>query len=126
MDHISYDMFRRTCPSHTVLELLSNKWAYLAVMALKRGRHRYSEMQRRLEGVSPKMLTQTLRALERDGLVLREVYPVVPPRVEYELTPLGEELAALMSSLRDWGEAHVPDILAARARFEAEKAASAT
>lgn len=121
-DILKYDMFTRTCPSHTVLETLSNKWVYLVVVALKRGRQRYSDLQRRLEGVSPKMLTQTLRGLERDGLVLREVYPVVPPRVEYELTGLGQDLAGLMDTLRLWGESHVPEILAARDRYESSGA----
>ncbi|MCR8550705.1 helix-turn-helix transcriptional regulator [Salipiger sp. P9] len=116
---ISYDMFRRTCPSHTVLEALSNKWLYLVVMALgRRGRMRFSELQKLLEGVSPKMLTQTLRGLERDGMLQREVFPVVPPRVEYELTPLGREFARLLVHMLDWSVAHVPDILAARALYD--------
>lgn len=117
---ISYDMFRRTCPSHTVLEALSNKWLYLVVMALGRsGRMRFSDLQRLLEGVSPKMLTQTLRGLERDGLLMREVFPVVPPRVEYELTPLGKEFARLLVHMLDWSVDHVPQILAARESYDA-------
>ena len=89
-----YDAFRRTCPSHTVLEMLASKWVYLTVCALRRGRLRNGELARKLEGITPKMLTQTLRVLERDGLVRREVFAVIPPRVEYELTELGQNLAA--------------------------------
>ncbi|WP_318011210.1 helix-turn-helix domain-containing protein [Mesorhizobium sp. ES1-1] len=112
----SYDAFRRTCPSHAVLEMLASKWVYLTVCALRRGRMRNGELARRLEGITPKMLTQTLRILERDGLVRREIFPVIPPRVEYELTELGENLAGLLSQIRSWSEQHVPDIKQARAR----------
>lgn len=118
--YYNYDTFKRTCPSHTVLEALANKWLYLVVAALKPGKRRYSELQRKLEGVSPKMLTQTLRVLERDGIVRREVYPVVPPRVEYELTALGRELAGLLDHLRTWAETHVPEIMKSREAFEAQ------
>lgn len=110
-----YDAFRRTCPSHTVLEMLASKWVYLVVCALRRGRLRNGELARKLEGITPKMLTQTLRVLERDGLVRREVFPVIPPRVEYELTELGHDLAGLLSQIRAWAEEHAPDIKEARA-----------
>ncbi|MDG4881614.1 helix-turn-helix domain-containing protein [Mesorhizobium sp. WSM4884] len=114
-----YDVFRRTCPSHTVLEMLASKWVYLTVCALRRGRMRNGELARKLEGITPKMLTQTLRVLERDGLVRREIYAVVPPRVEYELTELGQNLAGLLSQIRSWAEEHAPDIKDARARASA-------
>jgi len=114
-----YDAFRRTCPSHTVLEMLASKWVYLLVCALRKGRQRNGELARKLEGITPKMLTQTLRVLERDGLVRREVYPVIPPRVEYELTELGQNLAGLLSQIRSWAEEHAPDIKDARARASA-------
>jgi len=109
-----YDAFRRTCPSHAVLEMLSSKWVYLTVGALRRGRMRHGELARKMEGITPKMLTQTLRTLERDGLVQREVFPVIPPRVEYELTALGHDLAGLLDQIRSWSERHVPDIRSAR------------
>lgn len=111
-----YDAFQRTCPSHTVLEMLASKWVYLVVCALRRGRMRNGELARKLEGITPKMLTQTLRVLERDGLVRREVFPVIPPRVEYELTELGRNLAGLLIQIRSWAEEHAPDIKEARAR----------
>jgi DNA-binding HxlR family transcriptional regulator len=112
---IGYDSFRRLCPSHAVLETLSGKWTYLIVGALRRGTLRNAELARKIEGISPKMLSQTLRSLERDGLVIRTVFAEVPPRVEYALTELGEELAVLMDHIRLWAEAHVPQIQAARA-----------
>jgi DNA-binding HxlR family transcriptional regulator len=114
-----YDAFQRTCPSHAVLEMLASKWVYLTVCALRRGRMRNGELARKLEGITPKMLTQTLRILERDGLVRREIFPVIPPRVEYELTELGQNLAGLLSQIRSWSEQHVPDIKQARARATA-------
>jgi len=111
-----YDAFRRTCPSHAVLEALASKWVYLVVCALRRGRLRNGELARKLEGITPKMLTQTLRVLERDGLVRREIFPVIPPRVEYEMTELGQNLAGLLNQIRSWSEQHVPEIKDARAR----------
>src|SRR3954469_22359955 len=110
-----YDAFQRTCPSHAVLEMLASKWVYLTVCALRRGRMRNGELARKLEGITPKMLTQTLRILERDGLVRREIFPVIPPRVEYELTELGRNLADLLVQIRVWSERHAPDIRQARA-----------
>jgi DNA-binding HxlR family transcriptional regulator len=115
-----YDAFRRTCPSHTVLEMLASKWVYLVVCALRRNRLRNGELARKLEGITPKMLTQTLRILERDGLVRREIFPVIPPRVEYELTELGQNLAGLLNQIRSWSEQHAPDIKDARARAVAK------
>jgi DNA-binding HxlR family transcriptional regulator len=115
-DHpYGYDAFRRTCPSHTVLEMLASKWVYLTVCALRRGRMRNGELARKLEGITPKMLAQTLRTLERDGLVRREVYPVIPPRVEYELTELGRNLAGLLDQIRAWSEEHASEIRRSRA-----------
>ncbi len=114
-----YDAFRRTCPSHAVLETLSGKWTYLLVSALRRGTLRNAELARIVEGISPKMLSQTLRVLERDGLVTRKVHAEVPPRVDYALTPLGQELAGLMDHIRLWAETHVPQIEAARAAHDA-------
>jgi DNA-binding HxlR family transcriptional regulator len=115
----TYSAFMRDCPSHQVLETLSGKWTYLIVAAIRRGRMRNAELARKIEGISPKMLAQTLRTLERDGLVTRTIYAEVPPRVDYELTPLGEDLARLMDQIRMWAETHVPQITAARAVHDA-------
>jgi DNA-binding HxlR family transcriptional regulator len=110
----SYDVFRRSCPSHTVLEVLTNKWTLLVISSLRGKSHRFGELSRRIEGITPKMLTQTLKILERDGLVQRTMYPVIPPRVDYELTELGGDLVELLDAIRFWSERHVPDILKAR------------
>lgn len=110
----SYDAFRRSCPSHTILEVLTNKWTLLVISSLRSKAQRFGALSRRIEGITPKMLTQTLKILERDGLVRRTMYPVIPPRVDYELTPLGGELVELLDAIRFWSEQHVPDILKAR------------
>lgn len=114
------------CPSRRVLELISDKWTAMVVRVLSRGTHRYAELQRSVGGISQKMLTQTLRALERDGMVARTVYPEVPPRVEYHLTPLGESLLAPLDAICDWAEAHWEHVQKARAPADAPAPAAAS
>jgi DNA-binding HxlR family transcriptional regulator len=109
------DVLALGCPTRKTLELLSSTWTVLVVHALAERTHRYSELKSRVEGVTHKMLAQTLRALERDGLVTRRVYPVVPPKVEYTLTPLGLTLVPILSSLCRWSEEHYDEVEAARA-----------
>ncbi|WP_326596105.1 winged helix-turn-helix transcriptional regulator [Streptomyces sp. NBC_01803] len=117
------DVFLRDCPTRTVLELIASKWTMLVLVALEDGRPtRFNELRRRLDGVTPKMLTQTLRALERDGLLTRAVYPTVPPRVEYRLTGLGVGVGRLIAGLTEWSKEHIGEILDARAGFD-ERAA---
>jgi len=100
------------CPSRVVLDHVTSKWGFLVLLALAEGdAPRWSELRRRVQGVSEKMLAQTLRTLESDGLVARDARPVVPPHVEYSLTPLGTELAVLLTPLMDWLVRHAPDIL---------------
>ncbi len=115
----------RACPSQTVLEVLANKWALLVVCALRLDSVRFGELGRRIEGVTPKMLTQTLRVLERDGLVQRTAYAVIPPRVEYKLTELGRELIGLLDAILRWSERHAPEILKAREHARARSAREA-
>jgi DNA-binding HxlR family transcriptional regulator len=105
------------CVSRAVLTHLASKWGSLVLRALSRGERRYSEIRWAIEGISEKMLAQTLRDLEGDGLVLRTSYPVVPPHVVYRLTPLGEECAAHVASLLGWIETHVNDLKEARAAY---------
>jgi DNA-binding HxlR family transcriptional regulator len=118
--------YRRDCPSRTVLEVLANKWALYVLGALRRYDRpmRFNELRRLLDGVTQKMLTQTLRALERDGLVRRTVYPTVPPRVEYGLTALGTGIGQLTNALAEWSVEHVHDIVAARRAFDARAGAA--
>jgi DNA-binding HxlR family transcriptional regulator len=110
------DVLNPNCPSRQVLERIGEKWSTLVIRVLHEGTLRYSDLQRRIGGVSQKMLTQTLRSLERDGLVERRVYPVVPPRVEYSLTPLGRTLVEPLDAICRWAERHLPEMLQARAR----------
>ncbi|ARH89785.1 MULTISPECIES: winged helix-turn-helix transcriptional regulator [Streptomyces] len=118
--------YRRDCPSRTVVEALANKWVLYVLGALRRHDRpmRFSELRRLLDGITQKMLTQTLRALERDGLVHRTVYPTVPPRVEYGLTDLGVEAGRLTSAIGAWSVVHAQQILTARQNFD-EQAATA-
>jgi DNA-binding HxlR family transcriptional regulator len=123
--HGGADAYLRTCPSRTVLDLLANKWTTLIVPALRGGPMRFGEVRRKLDGITQKSLTQTLRNLEQDGLVTRTLYPTIPPRVEYALTDLGHSASALLEELRSWAEQHMAEILAARAAYQQHAGAAA-
>ncbi|MFD6068950.1 MULTISPECIES: winged helix-turn-helix transcriptional regulator [Amycolatopsis] len=112
------DVYSAPCPSRQVLDRIADKWTALIVGCLSTGTKRYSELRAAIDGVSEKMLTQTLRGLERDGLVSRTVHPTVPPKVEYTLTTLGGTLSAPLAVIRDWAEAHINEINDARARYD--------
>jgi DNA-binding HxlR family transcriptional regulator len=124
---MEYDAFLAVCPSRKLLERISDKWVALILAALGSGPDcageprpmRYSELSRLLAGVSQKMLTQTLRSLERDGLVTRTVVPTVPVTVSYELTDLGMSLYEMMRGLKRWAESHMDEVLANRERHDA-------
>lgn len=116
---VDYDAFLAGCPSRKLLDRVSDKWVTLSLSALSDGPQRYSEISRRIAGVSQKMLTQTLRTLERDGLVTRTVTPTVPVRVDYELTPLGASLLAQLQPLKRWAELHMTDVEKAQEAFDA-------
>jgi len=109
------------CPSRLVLERIADKWTALVIQILARGTMRYAELQRAIGGISQKMLTQTLRSLERDGLVQRKVHPVVPPKVEYSLTRLGRTLIEPLHALCRWSEKHLAELQANRARASAAR-----
>lgn len=136
---LDYDAFLTNCPSRQLLARIADKWVTLVLAALggdgpsagggdagtgtgEARPLRYSELSRRLAGVSQKMLTQTLRSLERDGLVTRTVTPTVPVTVHYELTELGSSLQALMWGVKDWAEAHMDEVLANRDEYDARPA----
>jgi len=112
------DAFAKACASRVVLDRIGDRWTVLVVVALADGRLRFSELRARIEGVTPKVLTQTLRALERDGILTRTVYAEVPPRVEYELTGLGRDLLAPIDAVRVWAEQHAAMIVANRASYD--------
>jgi DNA-binding HxlR family transcriptional regulator len=114
-----YDAFLANCPSRQLLDRVSDKWVALILAALgSDGPRRYSELSRRLAGVSQKILTQTLRSLERDGLVSRTVTPTVPVTVTYELTGLGLSLQQLMCDVKAWAEAHMDEVLTNRNEYD--------
>ncbi|NEA60477.1 helix-turn-helix transcriptional regulator [Streptomyces sp. SID13666] len=119
-------IYQADCPARTVIELLANKWVFFTLILLRRhdAPMRFNEMRRQLGTVTQKMLAQTLRSLERDGLVRREVYPTVPPRVEYSLTRLGGEAARLALAIGDWSQEHLGEIEAARCAHDTKAAAA--
>lgn len=115
---MNVDVYAKNCPSRQVLDRIGDTWSVLVVAMLGDGPRRYTELARKIEGVSPKMLTQTLRGLERDGLITRTVYPVVPPRVDYALTDLGRSLRGLVSALERWAEEHIDEVVTARSTYD--------
>jgi len=120
---------REDCEVRQILDRVADKWSLLVIALLEHRRLRFTELRREIDGISQRMLTVTLRQLERDGLVKRTVYPVVPPRVEYELTALGGTLHETIRSLVTWTERHQGEIAAARADYDsrvAEESAAAT
>lgn len=106
------------CPSRVVFARIGDKWTTLVIQALAEGPLRFSELKQRVAVVTPKVLTQTLRALERDGLVSRKIFAQVPPRVDYQLTELGATLLGPITALRAWAESNVPAILTARDNYD--------
>lgn len=106
------------CPSASVLEMVASKWTVLVLYALRGKTLRYSGLEQAVEGISQKMLTQTLRELERNGLVERTVYPVVPPHTEYRLTGLGTSLEGIVTDLGLWAQQHMNAVLSARQKYD--------
>ena len=119
------DLYDRNCPSRQLLDRIGDTWSVLIIATLAGGPRRYSQLAARIDGVSPKMLTQTLRGLERDGMISRTVFPEVPPRVEYDLTGLGRSLLGLVSGMSTWAEEHIDDVIEARVDYDARARASA-
>jgi DNA-binding HxlR family transcriptional regulator len=116
-----FDVMAAACPTRQVIGRIGDKWTLLTLYALGTRTLRFSELRREVEGVSQKMLTQTLRGLERDGLVQRKAYATIPPKVEYSLTPLGVSLTDVITTIRMWAYGHMDDITDARTAFDAGK-----
>ncbi|MER5874756.1 MULTISPECIES: helix-turn-helix domain-containing protein [unclassified Streptomyces] len=116
----SQAVLAQACPVREVLDRVAGKWSVLIIVAAAPGPIRFTALERSIEGISRRMLTLTLRHLERDGLVTRTVHPTVPPKVEYELTPVARELHATLLSLTDWAERHRVTIAESRAAYDAE------
>jgi DNA-binding HxlR family transcriptional regulator len=116
---VSGDLFDPACPTRLVLDRIGDKWTVLVVLLLSDGTMRFNELRTHTGGVAPKVLTETLRRMERDGLVERTVYAEVPPRVDYTLTDLGRSLIKPIAAVGDWAEANVSLITASRAVYDA-------
>ena len=119
-----FDCRYQACPSRGVLAHVAGKWTVLILAVLVEGTARFSMLRKRVDGVTQKVLTQTLRDLERFGLVSREIFPEVPPRVEYSLTPLGRSLVKVLEELRAWIDTHTHEVLAAEQRYEQRQRAA--
>jgi len=117
------DLLAEACPSREVLKHMTSRWGLFVLMVLTKRTHRFAELRRAIGGVSERMLAQTLQWLELDGLVLRVAHDVVPPHVEYSLTPLGRDASRQVVGLTDWIESHMPQMTAARNRHAAAAAA---
>jgi DNA-binding HxlR family transcriptional regulator len=118
VDELAFDVFARNCTSRETMEHVTGRWGVLAMVALRDGTTRFNALRRRVDGISEKMLSQTLHALERDGLVLREARPTIPPHVEYSLTPVGRDVADKLFELVELLESRMPEVMAARASYE--------
>ncbi len=117
-----FDVMAAACPTRQVIGRVGDKWSLLVLYALSTGTKRFSQLRSEVEGISQKMLTQTLRALERDGLVHRHAYPTIPPKVEYRLTPLGQSLEDAIAVVRRWAYAHMDEIAASRDTYDQQPA----
>jgi DNA-binding HxlR family transcriptional regulator len=116
--NMKWDVYNEHCPTRMVLDRIADKWTVLIIGALENETKRFGELRREIGGVSQKMLTQTLRGLERDGLVARVVYASVPPKVEYSLTELGRTLVRILEAIRQWSEKRIEDVLKARDDYD--------
>ena len=119
-----FNVLAEACPTRQVINRIGDKWTLLVLTALSEETFRFSQLRNRVQGITQKMLTQTLRGLERDGLVQRTVFPVIPPHVEYRLTPLGAGLAERIAPLRNWAYANMDEIERARRDFDVQQVSS--
>ncbi|WP_292756242.1 winged helix-turn-helix transcriptional regulator [Methylophaga sp. UBA2689] len=115
-----WNVYNKNCPTRLVLDRIADKWTVLTVGALAEETKRFGQLRRELDGISQKMLTQTLRGLERDVLVNRKVYPTVPPKVEYSLTPLGQTLIDLLDGIKNWSEGNIEHVLEAQQVYDSQ------
>jgi DNA-binding HxlR family transcriptional regulator len=118
----AYDIFKMNCPSRRVFDLIGERWTCLVMLALHGQPQRFSALRRQIEGISQKMLTQTLRTLEREGVVRRKAFATVPVTVEYSLTPLGENFCGMVEGLRVWAYQHADTMAAARQSYDTRDA----
>lgn len=115
---VKWNAYDQNCPTRLALDRVADKWTVLIVGRLATGTRRFGELRRDIDGISPKILTQKLRELERDGIITRKVYASVPPKVEYRLTPLGQTLISLLDAIRVWAESNIETMLEAQAAYD--------
>ena len=115
---LKWNVYEQDCPTRLALDRIADKWTVLIVGRLAMGTRRFGELRRDIMGISPKVLTQKLRELERDGILIRKIYASVPPKVEYSLTPLGRTLISLLDSIRVWAESHIEAMLEAQTEYD--------
>jgi DNA-binding HxlR family transcriptional regulator len=115
---IQWNVYDPACPTRLTLDRIADKWTVLIVGILATGTRRFGELRREIDGISPKVLTQKLRELERDGIITRKIYASIPPKVEYRLTPLGQTLIGLLEAVRAWAETHIEAVLEAQAGYD--------
>jgi DNA-binding HxlR family transcriptional regulator len=113
-----WNVYDQNCPTRLALDRVADKWTVLIVGRLATGTKRFGELRRDITGISPKVLTQKLRELERDGIITRKIYASVPLKVEYNLTPLGKTLISLLNSIRVWAESHIESMLEAQVEYD--------
>lgn len=119
------NVFSQHCPTRLVLDRIADKWALLALRRIERQPVRFNELRREIEGVSQKVLSQTLKRLERDGLIIRKVFATVPVTVEYSISPLGRTLTSVASAISIWAETNIAEVLEAQRRYDAGQAQAA-
>ena len=119
------NVFSLNCPTRMVLDRIADKWALLALRRIECKPVRFNELKREIEGVSQKVLSQTLKRLERDGLIIRKVFPTVPVTVEYSISPLGQTLTSVATAISTWAESNIAAVLEAQRRYDATKAEAA-
>ena len=118
MNKIQWNVYDQNCPTRLALDRIADKWTILIVGRLANGTRRFGELRRDIDGISPKVLTQKLRELERDGVITRKIYASVPPKVEYSLTGLGQTLIGLLDAIRVWAESHIETMLDAQVAYD--------
>jgi DNA-binding HxlR family transcriptional regulator len=118
---LEWDVYQQACPSRMMIDRIADKWVLLILGIVEHGPVRFNQLRRQVEGISQKSLTETLRGLERDGLVRREVIASSPVAVEYSITPLGQTLAQAAETVRLWAQAHMDEVIAAQRRFDSTR-----
>lgn len=118
-----YDVYQQNCPTRLLLDHIADKWASLILWKISDRPIRFNQLRRVIDGISTKVLSQALKALERDGLLTRQVFPTVPVTVEYSITPLGRTLATKIAAVTEWAENNIETVLAAQASYDARQAA---